>query len=246
VSGKHPRGNPTEAQLVRHVFKRFAQIGSATLLAKELNSQGHRTKEWVTAKGTTRAGVAWNKMHLYRMFNNRLYVGEIVHHDQHYPGEHEAIVPHDIFDKVQAILEQNCRVRANKSRAQTPALLKGILKCGHCGGSMGPTFAKKNGKTYRYYLCIAASKNGYNTCPVKTVAAGEIEGAVIDQLRGIFRSPEVVAATYRAATEQHRAEIARINAERAEIQNSLRAQPIPRCERAPRTRLQRSITCCAA
>jgi len=229
--------NTKEAQLVRHIFKRFAQIGSATLLAKELNSQGHRTKEWITAKGTTRAGVTWNKMHLYRMFNNRLYVGEIVHHDQHYPGEHEAIVPRDLFDKVQAILEQNCRVRANKSRAKTPALLKGILKCGHCGGSMGPTFAKKNGKTYRYYLCIAASKNGYDSCPVKTIAAGEIEGAVIDQLRGIFRAPEMIAATYRAATEKHRAEIERLETERTEFKKQMDAASDPTARLESQNRL---------
>jgi len=212
--------NPQEARLVRHIFKRFTQVGSATLLARELNQQGHRTKGWVTAKGTPRQGTVWNKAHLYRMFNNRLYVGEIAHHDKHYPGEHPAIVPQGLFDQVQGILAENCRCRANRTRAQTPALLKGLLKCGHCGGSMGPTFAKKNGKTYRYYLCIAASKNGYDTCPVKTVAAGAIERAVIDQLRGIFRAPEMIAATYRAATAQHREEIARLEARR----NALQAQ----------------------
>lgn len=92
---------------------------------------------------------------------------------------------------------------------------------------MGPTFAKKNGKTYRYYLCIAASKNGYDTCPVKTIAAGEIEGAVIDQLRGIFRAPEMVAATYRAATEHHRAEITRLESERAELKKQMDAASDP-------------------
>jgi len=206
---------------VRHIFKRFIQIGSATLLTKELNRQGHRTKEWVTAKGTTHAGVAWNKMHLYRMFNNRLYVGEIAHHDQHYPGEHEAIVPRALFDQVQSILEQNCRVRGNNARAKTPALLKGILKCGHCGGSMGPTFARKNGKTYRYYLCVAASKNGYDSCPVRTIAAGEIEGAVMEQLRAVFRSPEMIAETYRAARSQEREQVSALNCERKELEVKL-------------------------
>ncbi len=184
--------NEGEARLVHHIFKRFTQIGSATLLAKELNQQGHRTKEWVTAKGTTHAGVAWNKMHLYRMFNNRLYVGEIAHHDQHYPGEHEAIVPRALFDQVQAILEQNCRVRGNNARAKTPALLKGILKCGHCGGSMGPTFARKNGKTYRYYLCLRARKSGYDECPVRTLPAGDIEALVVSQVRRVLQAPEIV------------------------------------------------------
>jgi site-specific DNA recombinase len=219
--------NPKEAQLVRHIFKRFTQIGSATLLAKELNRQGHRTKEWITAKGATHAGVAWNKMHLYNMFNNHLYIGEVSHHDQHYPGEHEGIVPRALFEQVQSILEQNCRVRGNTTRAKTPALLKGILKCGHCGGSMGPTFARKNGKTYRYYLCIAASKNGYDSCPVRTVAAGEIEGAVLEQLRAVFRSPELIAETYRAARAQEKAQVSTLEGERNELQVKLAGDIAP-------------------
>lgn len=229
--------NPVEAKLVCQIFKRFTQIGSATLLAKELNQHGYRTKQWIKANGEAHTGNTWNKMHLYRMFNNHLYIGEIAHHDQHYPGEHEGIVPRDLFDKVQAILAENCRCRANKTRAQTPALLKGLLKCGHCGGSMGPTFAKKNGKTYRYYLCIAASKNGYDSCPVKTIAAGEIEGAVIDQLRGIFRAPEMVAATYRAATEQQRTEITRLVIERGELKKQIDATADPAARLDAKNRL---------
>jgi len=219
--------NPAEAKLVCHIFKRFTQIGSATLLAKELNSQGIRTKEWITAKGKKHEGRAWNKMHLYRMFNNRLYVGEVAHKEKHYPGEHDAIVPLDLFEKVQAILKQNSRVRANKTRAKTPALLKGLIKCGHCGGSMGPTFSKKDGKIYRYYLCIAASKNGYDTCPVKTVAAGEIEGVVIDQLRAVFQSPELIAAIYRATIAQQKVEITRMENERGNLQKHLESESDP-------------------
>jgi hypothetical protein len=34
------------------------------------------------------------------------------------------------------------------------------------------------------------------------VPAGEIEGAVIDQLRAVFRQPEIVVGTWRAAREE--------------------------------------------
>ncbi|HPQ72197.1 MAG TPA: recombinase family protein [bacterium] len=213
--------NTTEAKLVRHIFKRFIQTGSATLLADELNRQGHRTKEWVTAKGTTHVGTTWNKMHLYRMFNNRLYIGEIVHHDQHYPGEHEAIVPRDLFDKVQAILEENCRVRGNKTRAKTPALLKGLIKCGCCGGAMGPSFTKKDGKTYRYYVCIHATKRGWKTCSVKSVAAGEIESVVMAQLRALFQTPELIAETCRVSRQKEADEIEHLKAERFGLEGEL-------------------------
>ena len=219
--------NPEEAKLVRHIFKRFVQLGSATRLAKELNGQGRTTKAWTTQKGVARAGRPWNKMHLYRLFNCRLYIGEVAHKDQHFPGEHEAIVPRALFDEVQAILDKNWRSRANGSRTETPALLKGIVKCGHCGGSMGPTFTKKNGKTYRYYVCIQATKKGWDTCPVKNVAASEIENAVVDQLRALFRAPDMIAATYRAAVEQARAEVARLKGEEAALARRLEGEGAP-------------------
>ncbi|NIA06583.1 MAG: hypothetical protein GWP14_02930, partial [Actinobacteria bacterium] len=67
---------------------------------------------------------------------------------------------------------------------------------------MGITFTKRHGRRYRYYLCNHAAKNGYQTCPVKSVAAGEIEAAVFEQLRRVFRSPDVIARTFRAAKDQ--------------------------------------------
>ena len=42
-------------------------------------------------------------------------------------------------------------------------------------------------------------KRGPDACPVGRVPAAEIEAAVIDQLRGIFRQPEIIVGTWRAA-----------------------------------------------
>ena len=42
-------------------------------------------------------------------------------------------------------------------------------------------------------------KHGAGSCPVGRVPAGEIEAAVIDQLRAVFRQPEIVAGTWKAA-----------------------------------------------
>ena len=214
--------NPEEAELVRHIFKRFCQIGSATALAKELNAQGHRTKAWTTVKGKVRKGGTWNKAQLYRLLNNRKYIGEVTHRDKVYPGEHEAIVPRELWDEVHQILAENYKARAVRSRARTPALLKGIIRCGHCGGSMGITFTKKKGKAYRYYLCIHASKNGYDACPVRSVAAGEIEQAVVNQLRHVFRTPELISKTFREATAREAQEIDRLRREREELEGPLR------------------------
>ena len=194
--------NPQEAELVRHIFLRFIETGSTTELAKELNAAGHLTKSWTTRTGRLNPGRPWDKGYIYRLLNNPLYVGEVSHKGERYPGEHEAIVPCRLWDQAHGILDRNHRARGAQTRAQTEALLKGIIRCAHCGCAMGPSFTKRRGKLYRYYLCVHASKNGYDTCPTKTLAAGEIERIVINQLRAILRAPEFLAQTYRTARAQ--------------------------------------------
>jgi site-specific DNA recombinase len=53
--------NPAEAELVRLIFRRFLDLGSALLLIRELNAQGHRTKSWTTQAGTFRQGRPFDK-----------------------------------------------------------------------------------------------------------------------------------------------------------------------------------------
>jgi len=196
---------PDEAELVRLTFRRFLKSGSAVALARELNDEGHTTKSWTTKKGKVRPGRPWNKAHIYRLLTNPTYIGLIKHKDKRYPGLHEAIVEQSVWDEVQTVLSGNAPPRARAGRSRTPALLKGIIKCGHCGTSMGVTFARKSGRTYRYYLCQRANKEGYATCPVKTVSAGTVESAVTIQLRKILHSPEEVASVLRTMHEREAA-----------------------------------------
>ena len=78
-------------------------------------------------------------------------------------------------------------------------MLRGVIRCAHCDSAMGPTYTRKKGRVYRYYHCLKATKNGRETCPVRTVSAGEVEQAVIGQVRALFRSPEMIAETWREA-----------------------------------------------
>ena len=200
--------NAEEAKLVRHIFKRFVQLGSALLVARELNARGLRTKAWTTKKGATRPGNAWDKSRVFRLVTNPKYLGQVLHKDQVYDGEHEAIIDRRTWDAVQAIIQENSKVRGAKTRAETPALLKGLIKCGHCGTSMGVSFVKKPDKRYVYYTCVRATKSGYDACTVRSVPAGVAEAAVVDRLRAVFRSPEMIARTYRAAVAKAEGDVA--------------------------------------
>ena len=132
------------------------------------------------------------------MLNNRAYLGEAVHKDTSYPGEHKALIDRGTWDKVHAILQESPRKRAANTRAETPALLKGLLY-GPDGAAFSPTHTRKGDRLYRYYVSQTVLKHGAGACPVARVPAAEIEAAVIDQIRGMLRAPEVVMATWRAA-----------------------------------------------
>ena len=180
--------NSVDAAHVRWVFARFIEIGSGTELAHELAERGV----------TTSRGHRIDKKFVYRMLNNRVYIGEAVHKGTSYPGEHAAIIDRAVWDKVHAILTESPRKRAANTRADTPALLKGLLY-GPDGAAFSPTHTRKGGRLYRYYVSQTVLKHGAGSCPVSRVPAGEIEAAVIDQLRAVFRQPEIVAGTWKAA-----------------------------------------------
>jgi DNA invertase Pin-like site-specific DNA recombinase len=141
--------NVGEAELVRLIFSRFLQLGSATELARELRSAGYRTKSWITQDGKHRPGKPIDKCAIYKILANRVYVGEAVHKGTRYPGEHAAIIDQETWDKVHAILAENTVARANGTRAQMPALLRGLIFAPG-GRAMTPSHSRKNGRLYRY------------------------------------------------------------------------------------------------
>jgi DNA invertase Pin-like site-specific DNA recombinase len=180
--------DPERAEHVRWIFSRFVEIGSATELARQIDQRGLLTPN----------GNRMDKKYLYRVLNNRTYIGEAVHKGDSYPGEHEAILDRAIWEKVHTILQESPRKRAANTRAETPALLKGLIY-GPDGAAFSPTHTKKRGRLYRYYVSQTILKHGAGSCPIGRVPAGEIETAVIDQVRAVFRQPEIIARAWDVA-----------------------------------------------
>ncbi|CAM4200311.1 recombinase family protein [Palleronia rufa] len=175
--------NENEAAQVRRIFERFVELGSATILARELRREEARNKQ----------GTLIDKGYLYRLLKNRVYRGEAVHKGTAYPGEHDAIIDADLWDRAHAILQESPRKRANNTRAQTPALLKGLI-FSETGAAMTPTTTKKGSKLYRYYVSMDVIRNrdtGDETAPTR-LAAGMVEKVVVTEIRRILQTPEVV------------------------------------------------------
>jgi site-specific DNA recombinase len=62
---------------------------------------------------------------------------------------------------------------------------------------MTPGATHKGDKVYRYYVNTASMKIGKEACSVSRVPAGEIEAAVIAQVRKVLQAPEVMSQAIR-------------------------------------------------
>lgn len=184
--------NEPEADLVRSIFKRFVKLGSGTKLVQQLAAENVRN----------RYGKLIDKGALYKLLNNRVYIGQAVHKGTAYPGEHDAIIEQDLWDRVHSIIQESPRKRAASTRVQSPALLKSLI-FGPDGVVMTPAHTRRKGKLYRYYVATNAIRSGEpNSNPIRRIPASEIEAAVVEQIKLLVRSPEAVVATWRTARRQ--------------------------------------------
>ena len=115
-----------EAAVVRRIFDRFAKTGSALSVTRELNAAGEVTKRRQCTH-SPRGGKPWTKGAVYKVLANRVYLGEAVHKGAAYPGEHAAIIDQRTWDKAQAVMAEPAQRRGAATRAQVPALLKGLI-----------------------------------------------------------------------------------------------------------------------
>ena len=194
-----------EAEIVRFIFRRYAELGSARLLKEELDARGITSKSWTSASGRRIGGKPFSRGALYQVLQNRIYRGEIVHKRQSHPGEHPPIIDQPLWDAVEAQLASNRAERNSGTRACQPSLFAGMLFDGD-GNRMTPSYAVKNGTRYRYYV----SRQLITTDQTERAAglripAGEIEQLVTSRLRQWLLDPgNIYQATQLADPSAHR------------------------------------------
>jgi hypothetical protein len=195
-----------EAEIVRIIFRRYAELGSVRLLKDEFEARGLKSKSWTSASGRRVGGKPFSRGALYLMLQNRLYRGEIVHKGQSHPGEHPPIIDQPLWDAVRAQLAANTADRNAGTRTRQPSLLAGMLFDGD-GNRMTPTHATKEGKRYRYYISRPLiTSDQTDRSAGRRIPAGEIEQAVTSRMRQWLIDPGSVYQALRLAdpSAQHR------------------------------------------
>jgi len=119
--------NEAEAETVRMIFRRYAELGSVTLLQEELDRRGIRSKRREGAGGRLAGDRPFSRGILYLILQNHLYRGEVEHKGNVYPGQHESIVDTDLWRVVQDKLAANRKARSLGIGAKASCLLSGVI-----------------------------------------------------------------------------------------------------------------------
>lgn len=183
-----------EAETVRHIFRRYVELGSVTDLRAELEASAIGGKRQIDGEGNETPGRPLDRGALYHLLQNRLYRGEISHKGMVHPGEHEAIVDEELWTRVQGVLAENRVARKLRSTATSPALLAGLVR-DEDGVPMTPTHANKKGRRYRYYVSndlIVGRKNdrdeevGSGRSGARRIPAADLEAVVERSIRSFL------------------------------------------------------------
>ena len=146
-------------------------------------------------RAQTRSGARIDKKYLHKLLRNRIYLGELSHKGNWYPGAHPAIIEHGLWGRVHEILAKDSHARSveTKIRSRTDALLRGLLY-GPTGERMYPTYSRKRGRKYHYYVSKSESRFGAAGKTYERIPAEEVEAATVVQIKTVLSSPEAIAS----------------------------------------------------
>ncbi|MFO0389393.1 MAG: recombinase family protein [Alphaproteobacteria bacterium] len=178
-----------EVALLREIFDKYIELQSTNKLATYLNNTGHTNKRWVNRHGVEIGGQKFTNQALSKILNNPIYIGRTRHKDKTYDGQHDAILPIEVWEKAQQLLKGGREKRTLRN------VKHGTLLASKCFSAAGtpysPTYTlKEKSIYYRYYLCKETSHR---------IKGKELEGLVFDVLRFLSNQPKHWQACWRSS-----------------------------------------------
>jgi site-specific DNA recombinase len=179
--------NPEDARLVCDLYHLYLKLGCVRKLKAHLDREGVTSKIRISGTGRRLGGTPFSRGALYHILRNRIFLGETGHRGQHYPGEHEVIVPRELWDRVQAQLESNIQGHRKRARVVSPSMLAGVLWTAD-GSRFTPSHTVKKGRRYRYYICKPVLEPRGAMTGSYRLPARQIETLVLSRLKSFLNS----------------------------------------------------------
>jgi DNA invertase Pin-like site-specific DNA recombinase len=195
-----------EAERVRQMYRLYLELGGVPAVVMELTRRGWRTPVRVTRRPGSSGGRAFSRGNVYGILSNRIYIGQIVHKDEVFEGQHPAIVDGALWDAVQALMRSNVNGHRARVGAAEPSLLTG-LAFDEWGHRLTPSHAKKGSVRYRYYIDQTQIVGDGGATRLR-LPAQELESAVMDSVIGLLKDRSRLMGVM-AETESVDANVAR-------------------------------------
>jgi site-specific DNA recombinase len=185
---------PEQARTVREIFERYLELGSVRLVKEDLDRRGVVSGVNVSKRGNRRGGNSFSRGALYHLLSNPIYVGEIRHKQERYPGQHEAIVSRTLWERVQRRLHERAARGVEGRKTETPRSPLAAKLFDENGEPLYVQGAAKGKRRYRYYVSRKLvrgmpedAEHGWR------VSAPEIEQAVSAAAKGMLSDRVAIA-----------------------------------------------------
>jgi site-specific DNA recombinase len=221
-----------EAKVVVSLFEALVREGTVAGVRQFANEQRYRSKvRSVTGRSGESREVGGKPISfdlIRQIITNPVYKGCLRYGDELYEGNHDAIVPRDLWDTANALLRQRVRGRRFSDRTADGHvhLFKGLLRCGDCGAAMTPYPSgkrKANGEgAYLYYACLTAVRDRpHCTCRVRSLPARAFEEAVLQTLERLGEDPSLVAKVLQEGSAADQRDVKRLEKRKVQLQDEL-------------------------
>lgn len=181
--------NQYEATQVREVFRRFVKGESVCQITREMDALGlaHRYGKW-------------SQKTIHNVLSNSIYIGNVRFNGNEYRGEHDSIVPKELYDAAQDRLAvRNGLYKKCAAVSGRRNLLSGLIWCARCGARFGGRHHRKQNYNYSYYMCYSRSKQAASMiraddCDNDIWRMDDLDGLVLAQIESLATDPDALEA----------------------------------------------------
>ena len=182
----------TEAEVVREIFRKYAQGYRAVSIAEDLKARNVRRK----------CGKHINHKYVYVILHDRRYTGVVEHQGTEYRNIFPPIITKELWLQVNTINEEN-KIAPGRKKEIYDYILSGKLVCGNCKQRMsGESGTSKSGEIHYYYVCLSRRKKKAN-CEFKAVKKQVLENYVIDATVAMLRKNSLITKIAETIVKVH-------------------------------------------
>ena len=192
---------PAEAEIVKRIYREYLQGSSLKQIGDGLEADGI-----LTAAGNRK----WRPEALKKILQNEKYIGDALLQKtytvdfltkkrvknngivpQYYVTDnHEAIIPRDLFMRVQEEMQRRANLHSGKDRKKrvysSKYALSSIVYCSKCGDIYRRIAWNNRGKRSNVWRCVTRVESGPDACDADTIQETELQEAVIKATNSVL------------------------------------------------------------